>query len=206
MRHGAMIEGEGRSPTRRHASARAARLLEDGHLMYRRQLASQGQPGKTRSDNCDFHIHPLRAASLTYAKNCAGKGPYGLASDGLLVALTCADADNGFKVGNKHLTVTNRARIGGSGNRLDDAVDFVGWYAGVIGRATGIAPDDPFHLYLAYHEGHGGYKRGSYRKKKSLQRVANKVASNASNYGAQLKRCESRFRCRRFWQIWPFCR
>lgn len=99
-----------------------------------------------------------------------------------------------------------RGRLFRSRGDMEDALDFIGWYNHKSHKRLGISKWNARELYLAYHEGHGGYKRGSYRKKKSLQRVADKVASTASNYGAQIKRCESRFRCRRFWQIWPFCR
>lgn len=36
----------------------------------------------------------------------------------------------------------------------------------------------------------GGYKRGTYKKKKWLMSVANKVKNRASRYGAQLQKCE----------------
>ena len=43
--------------------------------------------------------------------------------------------------------------------------------------------------YLAYHEGHGGFERGSYRKKAWLLSVSDKVNRRANSYKKQLKRC-----------------
>jgi hypothetical protein len=71
-----------------------------------------------------------------------------------------------------------------------DSIDFIGWYNDQSHRRSGISRNDPYRLYLAYHEGHGGYNRGSYRSKSWLQSVARKVEQRASSYNAQLRRCE----------------
>nr|WP_210425179.1 transglycosylase SLT domain-containing protein [Spongiibacter thalassae] len=71
-----------------------------------------------------------------------------------------------------------------------DAIDFIGWYNSVSTRTVGIANHDAYSLYLAYHEGHGGFKRRTFAKKAWLRRVASKVSSRANTYTAQLKRCE----------------
>ena len=89
---------------------------------------------------------------------------------------------------------------------MEDALDFIGWYNQKSSRQLGISKWDPKRLYLAYHEGHGGYARGSYRSKPDLLRTADRVDRQAKEYGAQLRRCEKRFRCRHWYQIWPFCR
>ncbi len=39
------------------------------------------------------------------------------------------------------------------------------------------------------HEGHGGYARGTYKRKRWLMNTANRVQRTANNYAAQLKRC-----------------
>ncbi|HEX6929866.1 MAG TPA: hypothetical protein VF267_11475 [Gammaproteobacteria bacterium] len=88
---------------------------------------------------------------------------------------------------------------------MEDALDFIGWYNRISRERLGISLWDPRNLYLAYHEGHGGYSRGSYRSKPSLLNVANKVDYRAREYGAQLKTCEARFRCRKWYQIGPLC-
>ncbi|KZX53319.1 hypothetical protein A3709_09275 [Halioglobus sp. HI00S01] len=71
-----------------------------------------------------------------------------------------------------------------------DAIDFIGWYNHQSNRRNGISKSDPYRLYLAYHEGHGGYSRGSYRSKDWLQSVARKVQKKTDTYGAQLRSCE----------------
>lgn len=78
-----------------------------------------------------------------------------------------------------------------------DAADFISWYGSKSRDIAGISLWDPYNQYLAYHEGHGGFQRGSYNKKKWLMNVAAQVDQNAKNYGAQLKTCEKRFK-RRF--------
>lgn len=88
---------------------------------------------------------------------------------------------------------------------MEDALDFVGWYNNKSNRMLGISKTDAKRLYLAYHEGHGGYKRGTYRNKPQLNQIANRVDSTARQYGAQLRRCEDEFKCRRWYQVWPLC-
>ena len=72
---------------------------------------------------------------------------------------------------------------------FDDAIDFVGWYTHTTQRTLGISKWDAYHQYLAYHEGRGGYQRGSWKKKPWLQSVANKVKKQAATYNSQLKSC-----------------
>jgi hypothetical protein len=80
-------------------------------------------------------------------------------------------------------------RSGAQRDRFADAVDFVGWYADVIHRATRIAKHDAYHLYLAYHEGPGGFARGSHLEKAWLRDVARKVALRASVWDEDAGRC-----------------
>jgi len=70
-----------------------------------------------------------------------------------------------------------------------DATDFMGWYMTETERRNGIPKTDARRQYLAYHEGHGGYARGSYNAKSWLLRVANNVQSRAYTYDAQLRGC-----------------
>jgi len=73
-----------------------------------------------------------------------------------------------------------------------DAADFIGWYANRSQRTLGISPKDAYNQYLAYHEGHTGFRRGSYRKKPWLQRYARQVDRHARTYATQLTRCRVR--------------
>lgn len=74
---------------------------------------------------------------------------------------------------------------------FDDVVDFIGWYGNESARRLGISRSDAYRQYLAYHEGHGGYKKQSYRNKPWLVRVARRVEKRADAYRRQLSRCES---------------
>jgi hypothetical protein len=92
-----------------------------------------------------------------------------------------------------------------SRSNMEDALDFIGWYNYKSSKDLGISKWDPKRLYLAYHEGRGGYARGSYKSKPEVVRIANRVDWQARQYGAQLRQCEDRFKCRHWYQIWPFC-
>ncbi|MGV6827636.1 MAG: transglycosylase SLT domain-containing protein [bacterium] len=83
-----------------------------------------------------------------------------------------------------------------------DATDFVGWYTNYSQQTLGISKWDAYNQYLAYHEGHGGYQRGSYNKKSWLKKVARNVDQQAKRYSAQLKTCENELD--KGWSIWPF--
>lgn len=74
---------------------------------------------------------------------------------------------------------------------FDDSMDFVGWYMSKSTRLAKIPLNDPYHQYLAYHEGWTGFRKGSYRNKQWLMRVASEVASTADNYRQQLNGCEA---------------
>jgi hypothetical protein len=73
---------------------------------------------------------------------------------------------------------------------FSDAIDFVGWYTNLSQKTLGISKWDPKNQYLAYHEGHGGFKRKTYNSKAWLIKVAQSVDHLAKEWGVQLKRCE----------------
>jgi hypothetical protein len=72
---------------------------------------------------------------------------------------------------------------------IDDAADFMGWYMTLTRERNGIALTDARNQYLAYHEGHAGFSRGSYNAKPWLLRVADRVADRAEIYRVQLLSC-----------------
>lgn len=76
---------------------------------------------------------------------------------------------------------------------FEDATDFIGWYASLTHRKLGVSKWDAGKQYLAYHEGQGGYQRGTYRKKPWLQKVAAKVDRRAKRYRGQLASCRDEF-------------
>ncbi|QIB64400.1 transglycosylase SLT domain-containing protein [Kineobactrum salinum] len=90
-------------------------------------------------------------------------------------------------------------RGGADRDDFADAIDFIGWYNNESLKHSGIARDDSYRLYLAYHEGHGGYNRGTYRNKPWLQKVAQKVSARAGLYRSQLAACESSLPRRKGW-------
>lgn len=92
------------------------------------------------------------------------------------------------------------SRMGADRNDFDDAIDFIAWYNHTSHQKLGIAKGDTRNLYLAYHEGHGGYTQGSYKRKSWLVATANKVNSRAKAYTTQLAKCESRLSS----SWWPF--
>lgn len=72
-----------------------------------------------------------------------------------------------------------------------DAIDFVGWYTNKTHQITGVSKWDARDQYLAYHEGWGGYRQGSYKHKAWLMRVADKVDRRARRYAGQYKQCRN---------------
>jgi hypothetical protein len=98
-----------------------------------------------------------------------------------------------------------RTKTGNRGADRDDfadAVDFVGWYGDVSWRTLGISKSDAYRQYLAYHEGHGGYQRGTYRSKDWLVATAHRVSARAKRYGRQLAACRPDLERGGGW--WPF--
>jgi hypothetical protein len=75
---------------------------------------------------------------------------------------------------------------------IDDAADFMGWYMTRSQQRNGIPLNDARNQYLAYHEGHAGFRRGSYNAKSWLLRVADDVADRALTYELQLISCNRR--------------
>ncbi|WP_407331288.1 hypothetical protein [Enterovibrio sp. 27052020O] len=91
---------------------------------------------------------------------------------------------------------------GGSRTDFGDAMQFIGWYTSETQRQLGISKWDTYNQYLAYHEGRGGFQRGSYKAKPQVMQVARKVERQAKTYGAQLQSCRSELESNRSW--WPF--
>ena len=79
-----------------------------------------------------------------------------------------------------------------SRSRFSNAINFVGWYANTAHARAGIPKNDAYRLYLAYHEGIGGYQRATYRNKDWLIAVAGRVGERATIWRSQLLNCEHR--------------
>ena len=84
-----------------------------------------------------------------------------------------------------------RANGGRRARRDDfaDAVDFVGWYVDRLARTAGVAKDDAYHVYLGYHEGPGGLRRGSHAAKPWLLAVARAVEARAARFERDAALC-----------------
>jgi len=75
---------------------------------------------------------------------------------------------------------------------FSDITDFIGWYTFQSKKILGINMNDHYNQYLAYHEGHSGWKNNSFNSKKWLIEVAKKVETKANMYKNQLKECEEK--------------
>jgi hypothetical protein len=74
-------------------------------------------------------------------------------------------------------------------HKFDHATDFIGWYSKQVHHRLKVAPSNAYALYLAYHDGMGGYERRTYLKKPWLIRTAHKVSYRAIVYTRQLTVC-----------------
>lgn len=82
-----------------------------------------------------------------------------------------------------------------------DSVDFVAWYMNKSKKLSGVAKSDAYNQYLAYHEGHGGFNKKTYRSKGFLLSAAKQVRINAKRYQRQLKQCTSQLDRNRVWRF-----
>lgn len=80
-------------------------------------------------------------------------------------------------------------RFGARRNKIDDATDFMGWYMDQSEQKLGLSKWDARNQYLAYHDGHKGFSRGSYKQKAWLMRVSEEIGQRADRYQLQLIAC-----------------
>jgi hypothetical protein len=99
-----------------------------------------------------------------------------------------------------YLRETKRSRA--SRSSFSAATDFIGWFGYRAHRRSSISRSNAYALYLAYHEGIGGYKERTYLKKPWLVSVARNVSRLAMTYHWQLVHCEKSLPKQRWW--WPF--
>jgi hypothetical protein len=113
----------------------------------------------------------------------------------------------GYAQANEHTWEEYRRNTGNTWadrDEFEDAVDFVGWYCDQSFKRCGISKQDAYSLYLAYHEGQGGFNRKTYLKKTWLIPMARKVQARADTYRRQLDSCEEEFRKTGRSCLWPF--
>ena len=84
-----------------------------------------------------------------------------------------------------------------SRKNFKDSADFIGWYASK-GYYQGFERTDARSLYLAYHEGYGGFEKKTYRKKQWLIKVADRVQARSSKYQKQYWSCAKDLKKKKF--------
>lgn len=82
-----------------------------------------------------------------------------------------------------------------------DSINFIGWYNNLSHKKLEIARDDSYNMYLAYHEGRGGYKRKTWQKKPELLTVARKVQKVTNTYKKQLSGCRKKLKKTPWWWL-----
>jgi hypothetical protein len=85
-----------------------------------------------------------------------------------------------------------RGDRGADRSEFSDAADFVSWYCAGTQRQLGLRYEDARGHYLAYHEGRGGYSRGTYNGNSTLLGAASRVQGYRDAYQSQLDRCQGR--------------
>ena len=78
-----------------------------------------------------------------------------------------------------------------------NAYDFIQWYMHNTYSRNKVSKWDGYAQYLNYHEGHGGYSRGTHQSKQWLLNVAKKVDTRSKQFSAQLAGCKARLDSKR---------
>ncbi len=84
---------------------------------------------------------------------------------------------------------------------FDDAMDFMGWFINKTYKINGVSKWDARAQYLNYHEGWGGYKRKTYRKKAWLMKVAKKVDARSKKFAQQYRGCKEDLDSSWLWRL-----
>lgn len=85
-----------------------------------------------------------------------------------------------------------------------DSIDFIGWYCYRSHKRCNISVTDTYNLYLAYHEGQGGFLRKTHSKKGYLKKTALRVKHKAGIYASQLAKCRKKLKDSGGCCLWPF--
>ena len=80
-----------------------------------------------------------------------------------------------------------------------NAFDFIQWYMHKTHTRNKVSKWDAYAQYLNYHEGQGGYSRGSYKGKTWLLNVAKRVDQRSKRYSTQLLSCKDSLERSRGW-------
>ena len=82
------------------------------------------------------------------------------------------------------------------------AFDFIQWYMHNTYTRNNVSKWDGYGQYLNYHEGHGGYARGTYKSKQWLLNTAQKVDTRAKQFSSQLAGCKAHLDSKRSGWFW----
>ncbi|NVK11384.1 MAG: hypothetical protein HWD83_05230 [Gammaproteobacteria bacterium] len=86
--------------------------------------------------------------------------------------------------------ISETGNWGADRDDFGDAIDFIAWYVNKTQRINGVSKWDAYNQYLAYHEGRGGFSRGSHQGKTWLINTARVVDERAKRYSAQYRSCK----------------
>lgn len=100
-----------------------------------------------------------------------------------------------------HLYLKDTGQNSANRSSFTKATDFIGWYLHRLQGQLQLPSHDVFDLYLAYHEGPGGFQRGSYKKQPKLISIAHHVDYRAARYREQLEGCEKKLPSRPWWRL-----
>ena len=79
---------------------------------------------------------------------------------------------------------------GASRSDFSDSSDFIGWYVSQTNKKLKIPKSDFYRQYLAYHQGHAGFKSGRYKSSQAIMNVAQRTSKTAMRFEKQLKSCK----------------
>ena len=79
---------------------------------------------------------------------------------------------------------------GASRTDFSDSSDFIGWYVSQTNKKLKIPKSDVYRQYLAYHQGHAGFKSGRYKSSQAIMNVAQRTSNTAIRFEKQLKNCK----------------
>lgn len=80
---------------------------------------------------------------------------------------------------------------GAKRDRFADAIEFIAWYIDQSRHRLDLKTSAVVNHYLAYHEGHQGYRNQSWKKKPWLSKAAREVERISELYKHQLSSCQS---------------
>lgn len=89
---------------------------------------------------------------------------------------------------NEYIKNNNKGRFTRRSS-FSDSADFMGWYLNRTSRENQIRKNDAYNLYLAYHEGNGGWRRKTYTQKPWLVDTARRVQQRSNRFNQEIENC-----------------